>query len=109
MPRWDLDKFPRVSHRLGSSMLSVGEVMAIGRSFEEAIQKAVRMVAPGSVGVKGKFVESTAQMEEDLRKPTDRRLWQVPHHKGCTRTHRRCVCVCVVMVLVVGGANWRMR
>ena len=44
MPRWDLAKFSRVSTKLGSSMTSVGEVMAIGRTFEEAIQKAVRMV-----------------------------------------------------------------
>ena len=44
MPRWDLKKFNRVSNKLGSSMLSVGEVMAIGRTFEEVIQKACRMV-----------------------------------------------------------------
>ncbi len=46
MPRWDLKKFNRVSNKLGSSMLSVGEVMAIGRTFEEVIQKACRMVNP---------------------------------------------------------------
>ena len=77
MPRWDLHKFPRVSHKLGSSMISVGEVMSIGRSFEEAIQKAVRMVAPGSVGLEGKFFDNTTQLEEGLMKPTDRRLYQV--------------------------------
>mmetsp|Transcript_69997 Transcript_69997/g.158248 ORF Transcript_69997/g.158248 Transcript_69997/m.158248 type:complete len:1336 (-) Transcript_69997:184-4191(-) len=79
MPRWDLHKFPRVSNRLGSSMLSVGEVMAIGRSFEEAIQKAVRMVAPGSVGLEGKDSEglSTQDFEAAISKPTDKRLYQV--------------------------------
>jgi len=44
MPRWDLSKFSGVSHRIGSSMKSIGEVMALGRSFEEAFQKALRMV-----------------------------------------------------------------
>ena len=53
MPRWDMRKFQRVDTRLGSGMKSVGEVMAIGRSFEEALQKAVRMVRPGSRGLEG--------------------------------------------------------
>jgi len=83
MPKWDLHKFPRVSHKLGSSMLSVGEVMAIGRSFEEAIQKAVRMVSPGCVGLEGGVVYKEScnytveEFEAELRKPTDRRLHQV--------------------------------
>lgn len=86
MPKWDLHKFPRVSHKLGSSMLSVGEVMAIGRSFEEAIQKAVRMVSPGAVGLEGVVFKKTEgcttyytveEFEAELRKPTDRRLHQV--------------------------------
>jgi carbamoylphosphate synthase large subunit len=49
VPRWDLAKFNKVSTKLGSSMTSVGEVMAIGRCFEEAIQKATRMVSGGSL------------------------------------------------------------
>jgi len=53
MPRWDLKKFQRVNPTLGSSMLSVGEVMSIGRTFEEAIQKACRMVNPGLPGIEG--------------------------------------------------------
>lgn len=79
MPRWDLHKFPRVSRRLGSSMLSVGEVMAIGRSFEEAMQKAVRMVSPGSLGLEGNHCDDLGApvFEEQLRRPTDKRLWQV--------------------------------
>ena len=84
MPRWDLHKFPRVSHRLGSSMISVGEVMAVGRSFEEAIQKAVRMVAPGSIGLEGGGGSDVGsddgdgeQLAEAIRRPTDRRLFQV--------------------------------
>ena len=52
-PRWDLRKFDRVSHYLGSSMKSIGEVMAIGRNFEEAIQKATRMVDEGNPGFEG--------------------------------------------------------
>ena len=50
MPRWDLKKFSKVSTKLGSSMTSVGEVMSIGRTFEEAIQKAVRSVGVGGGG-----------------------------------------------------------
>ena len=54
VPRWDLAKFAKVSTKLGSSMTSVGEVMAIGRTFEEAIQKAVRMVSGGNLeGLEG--------------------------------------------------------
>ena len=50
IPRWDLGKFARVSTKIGSSMKSVGEVMAVGRRFEEALQKALRMVDPASLG-----------------------------------------------------------
>ena len=50
IPRWDLGKFARVSTKIGSSMKSVGEVMAVGRRFEEALQKALRMVDPSSLG-----------------------------------------------------------
>lgn len=89
MPRWDLSKFHRVSTVLGSAMSSVGEVMAIGKTFEEAIQKAVRMVTAGVwMGLDGKpppplpkgddskEVESdTEALEHYLRVPTDRRLF----------------------------------
>jgi carbamoylphosphate synthase large subunit len=81
VPRWDLSKFNLVSNKLGSSMTSVGEVMAIGRNFEEAIQKAVRMVSGGRIdGLDGatvngsKFQPDSAELEELLRVPTDRRL-----------------------------------
>lgn len=80
VPRWDLAKFNRVSTSLGSSMTSVGEVMAIGRTFEEAIQKAARMVSGGSSdGLEGtsfKDVESS-DLEEMMRVPTDKRLYAV--------------------------------
>jgi carbamoylphosphate synthase large subunit/anthranilate/para-aminobenzoate synthase component II len=80
MPRWDLKKFNRVSNKLGSSMLSVGEVMAIGRTFEEVIQKACRMVNPALDGLEGedsKIIEDDEDLEESLRTPTDRRLFAV--------------------------------
>jgi carbamoylphosphate synthase large subunit/anthranilate/para-aminobenzoate synthase component II len=80
MPRWDLKKFQRVSNKLGSSMLSVGEVMAIGRSFEETIQKACRMVNPSLDGLEGDesgLIDDTMTLEERLRTPTDTRLFAV--------------------------------
>ena len=80
VPRWDLKKFNLVSTRLGSSMTSVGEVMAIGRNFEEAIQKACRMVSGGNVdGLDGdSFASVDKQTLDDLLHiPTDRRLYAV--------------------------------
>ncbi len=76
MPRWDLKKFRRVSHQLGSEMKSVGEVMAIGRSFEEALQKACRMLGVGAHGV---VVHSFrfSDLEEELRNPTENRLFAI--------------------------------
>ena len=62
VPRWDMRKFARVSTKLGSAMKSVGEVMAIGRSFEEAIQKAVRMVNPNLAGIEG-FMTSASEYD----------------------------------------------
>lgn len=77
VPRWDLAKFSKVSTKLGSSMTSVGEVMAIGRTFEEAIQKAIRMVSGGNLeGLEGSIADD-ADMNELLRVPTDRRIWIV--------------------------------
>lgn len=80
MPRWDLNKFQRVSNKLGSSMLSVGEVMAIGRSFEETIQKACRMVNPALDGLEGDesgVIDGSVALEDRLRNPTDTRLFAV--------------------------------
>ena len=81
MPRWDLKKFARVSNELGSSMLSVGEVMAIGRTFEEVIQKACRMVNPSLDGLDGEdsnlIDENDVDLETRLKTPTDTRLFAV--------------------------------
>jgi carbamoyl-phosphate synthase large subunit len=78
MPRWDLKKFSRVSTRLGSSMTSVGEVMSIGRTFEEAMQKACRMVNPERVGIEGQWSSDPDLSHDDqLRIPTDERLYAV--------------------------------
>ena len=77
IPRWDLSKFRGVDKELGSSMKSVGEVMAIGRTFEEAIQKGLRMIGQGMHG----FVENKELKIEDvdaaLREPTDKRLFVI--------------------------------
>jgi carbamoylphosphate synthase large subunit/anthranilate/para-aminobenzoate synthase component II len=80
MPRWDLKKFQRVSNKLGSSMLSVGEVMAIGRTFEETIQKACRMVNPSLDGLEGldsNLIDDVSDLEAQLKTPTDTRLFAV--------------------------------
>jgi carbamoyl-phosphate synthase/aspartate carbamoyltransferase len=80
MPRWDLKKFARVSNELGSSMLSVGEVMAIGRTFEEVIQKACRMVNPALDGLDGEdsnLIDDTVSLEQQLTTATDTRLFAV--------------------------------
>ena len=79
VPRWDLAKFSKVSTKLGSSMTSVGEVMAIGRNFEEAIQKAVRMISGGNLeGLDGiPTMPEGAELDELIRVPTDRRLFAV--------------------------------
>ena len=76
IPRWDLNKFDGVSKLLGSSMKSVGEVMAIGRTFEEAIQKGLRMVGQGKHGFVGnKPVE--VDIDEELEHPTDKRVYAI--------------------------------
>ncbi|PIW37176.1 MAG: carbamoyl phosphate synthase large subunit [Candidatus Kerfeldbacteria bacterium CG15_BIG_FIL_POST_REV_8_21_14_020_45_12] len=74
MPRWDLLKFKAASRRIGSEMKSVGEVMAIGRTFEEALQKAARMVNVGADGVVGNDFRFDDLMDE-IKNPTDRRLF----------------------------------
>ena len=86
IPRWDLSKFRGVDKELGSSMKSVGEVMAIGRTFEEAIQKGLRMIGQGMHG----FVENKELKIDDidaaLREPTDKRVFIISKamHKGYT-------------------------
>lgn len=77
VPRWDLNKFKQVSDEIGSSMKSVGEVMAIGRTFEEAIQKAIRMVNPALDGFDGSAYSqlSAKKLESGLKKPTHKRLF----------------------------------
>lgn len=72
IPRWDMSKFSRVSTKIGSSMKSVGEVMAIGRKFEEAFQKALRMV---DESVQGFDPYAKPVCEEELRDPTDKRMF----------------------------------
>ena len=77
VPRWDLVKFRGASRRLGSTMKSVGEVMAIGRSFPEAIQKAVRMVTENGSGLSALRLVSKAELTFALSEPTDTRLYAV--------------------------------
>ena len=76
IPRWDLQKFKRVSEEIGSEMKSVGEVMAIGRKFEEALQKAIRMLNIGMYGVVGNKV-FFQRLSKILQNPTDKRIFAV--------------------------------
>lgn len=86
IPRWDLGKFHGVKREIGSSMKSVGEVMAIGRTFEEAIQKGLRMIGQGMHG----FIENKTipipDLEQSLKEPTDRRIFVIENafRKGYT-------------------------
>lgn len=77
IPKWDLKKFKFVKKKLGSSMKSVGEVMAIGRKFEEAIQKAVRMLDIGVDGLTGKNAFEFEDLENSLTDATDERIFAV--------------------------------
>jgi len=77
IPRWDLNKFQGVSHEIGSSMKSVGEVMAIGRTFEEVIQKGLRMIGQGMHGFVGNRNLSFEDIEKELNKPTDMRIFSI--------------------------------
>ncbi|KAK8168501.1 hypothetical protein IWX90DRAFT_108026 [Phyllosticta citrichinensis] len=82
MPRWDLSKFQNVKRDIGSSMKSVGEVMAIGRTFEESFQKACRQVDPRFLGFQGDKFDN---LDETLKNPTDRRwlaVGQAMFHEG---------------------------
>ncbi|MDD2491313.1 MAG: carbamoyl-phosphate synthase (glutamine-hydrolyzing) large subunit [Bacteroidales bacterium] len=77
IPRWDLSKFQGVSREIGSSMKSVGEVMAIGRSFEEAIQKGLRMIGQGAHGFVANREISVPDIDKALREPTDNRIFVI--------------------------------
>ncbi|ETV71100.1 carbamoyl-phosphate synthase, large subunit [Aphanomyces astaci] len=79
VPRWDLSKFENVSTEIGSSMKSVGEVMAIGRTFEEVIQKALRMVEPANAGFEPKVEDPFTKegLIKSLAVPTDKRIFHI--------------------------------
>jgi carbamoyl-phosphate synthase large subunit len=77
IPRWDLDKFKGVSHTIGSSMKSVGEVMAIGRTFEEALQKGLRMIGQGMHGFVGNKDIEDIIIDRELSVPTDMRIFVI--------------------------------
>lgn len=86
IPRWDLSKFHGVDKELGSSMKSVGEVMAIGRNFEEAIQKGLRMIGQGMHGYVENRELEIADIDAALREPTDKRIFVISKamHRGYT-------------------------
>lgn len=77
IPRWDLGKFKGVSREIGSSMKSVGEVMAIGRNFEEAIQKGLRMIGQGAFGFVCNKPYKTEDLDYALQNPTDTRIFAI--------------------------------
>jgi len=77
IPRWDLSKFVGVSHKLGSSMKSVGEIMSIGRSFEEMLQKGLRMIGQGMHGFVGNDHIKFDNLDEELANPTDLRIFAI--------------------------------
>ena len=77
IPRWDLTKFAGVSRQIGSSMKSVGEIMSIGRSFEEVIQKGLRMIGQGMHGFVGNQHVHFDNLDEELANPTDLRIFSI--------------------------------
>ena len=77
IPRWDLTKFVGVSRQIGSSMKSVGEIMSIGRSFEEMIQKGLRMIGQGMHGFVGNDHTRFSNLDEELSNPTDLRIFAI--------------------------------
>jgi len=77
IPRWDLSKFTGVSKQIGSSMKSVGEIMAIGRTFEEVIQKGLRMVGQGMHGFVGNQPLQDVDIHTELTEPTDQRIFAI--------------------------------
>jgi carbamoyl-phosphate synthase large subunit len=78
IPRWDLTKFRRAGRSIGSGMKSVGEVMAIGRRFEEALQKALRMLETGAHGLLGNDHLQWGDLEQALSDPNDQRIFAIP-------------------------------
>ena len=86
IPRWDLGKFHGVRREIGSSMKSVGEVMAIGRTFEEVIQKGLRMIGQGMHGFVGNKPINTPDIDKALAEPTDKRIFVIAQamEKGYT-------------------------
>lgn len=79
IPRWDLTKFAGVSRLIGSSMKSVGEIMSIGRTFEEMIQKGLRMIGQGMHGFVGNEHIHFDNLDEELQNPTDLRIFAIAH------------------------------
>ena len=79
IPRWDLTKFEGVSRQIGSSMKSVGEIMSIGKSFEEIIQKGLRMIGQGMHGFVGNHDLNFEDLDEELANPTDLRIFAIAH------------------------------
>ena len=77
IPRWDLNKFAGVSHRIGSSMKSVGEIMSIGRTFEDIIQKGLRMIGQGMHGFVGNDHTRFTNLDDELANPTDLRIFAI--------------------------------
>ena len=94
IPRWDIGKFPTVEKSLGTQMKSVGEVMSIGRSFTEAMQKAMRMVNEASLGFDSGFYIRTkpehVTVEQELAKPGPTRMWSIAHALCMARRSRMC-------------------
>jgi len=86
IPRWDLTKFVGVSRKIGSSMKSVGEIMSIGRSFEEMLQKGLRMIGQGMHGFVGNDHTKFDNLDEELSNPTDLRIFAIAQalEKGYT-------------------------
>ena len=86
IPRWDLGKFHGVSREIGSSMKSVGEIMSIGRNFEEVLQKGLRMIGLGMHGFVGNKEFKTNDLEKELTQPTDKRVFFIEQafQKGYT-------------------------
>ncbi|MCC8146959.1 MAG: carbamoyl-phosphate synthase (glutamine-hydrolyzing) large subunit [Bacteroidales bacterium] len=82
IPRWDLTKFVGVSRQIGSSMKSVGEIMSIGKSFEEIIQKGLRMIGQGMHGFVGNKDLSFINLDDELANPTDLRIFAIAEALG---------------------------
>ena len=88
IPRWDLTKFVGVSRQIGSSMKSVGEIMSIGKSFEEIMQKGLRMIGQGMHGFVGNNDLEFDNLDDALANPTDLRIFAVAKALG-RRIYRR--------------------